>query len=634
MSCKWVNDSQRFLWEYFDLIGSSPFNIHHSALPFCPTSSWLREYYSTDLSQEVKVVKGLQTEWGKCTCTITTCDSPPPASWKDLVAFNVNLNYEIEIHNAITGTCISILSGHTHWLDSVAFSSDGRYLVSGSCDKTVKLWDIQTGGDIKTFHGHTGRIDSVSISWDCTTIASGSRDKTIRLWDTQTGECHHIIDEHKDRINIVIFSPTNSQLLISASEDNTIRWWDVNGHQISPTYEGNNVALSSDGALFVSCGKSAATVQNSNTGAVVAELQVSGKNPQCCCFSPDDKFVLGGIGHIIYIWEITNSGPHLVETLVGHMHNIRSLTFSSSFVSYSSGQIKFWQISTVLADQVATNSESIQCAPAPIKSITLQAYDGIAISCDSTGVVRIWDISTGHCKGFFHTPVQNFVLIDAWLINNRLMVVWYRDKVIYVWDNEKGELLCTIAISCDTDPLCLRISGDGSKKFLQGSEKHIQASEKPGILPVASSHIQALDIWTGEVVSETKLECGGQFPGSLVVNGSRFGVRFVERGSIGDEDNSVGATGTQWWDLGTVGITPILLSNTPLDRPHLDFLCNANIYSYVPSQVEDTTNGKVVFWLFGRHGRHSDTQWDGRYLVAGYESGEVLILDFDSLPPQ
>ena len=82
---------------------------------------------------------------------------------------------------------MSVLSKHTGLVISLAFSSDGIFLVSGGNDGSVNLWDMQTGGVVNTFSGHTSYIFSVSVSPDCTMIASGSWDGTIQLWSTQTG---------------------------------------------------------------------------------------------------------------------------------------------------------------------------------------------------------------------------------------------------------------------------------------------------------------------------------------------------------------------------------------------------------------------------------------------------------------
>ena len=89
---------------------------------------------------------------------------------------------------------MAIFSGHTDWVYCLTFSLDGTLLVSGSYDKTVKLWDVQTGGVINTFHGHTDEVLSVFISADLTMIASGSEDNKICLWGIQTEECLQIIE--------------------------------------------------------------------------------------------------------------------------------------------------------------------------------------------------------------------------------------------------------------------------------------------------------------------------------------------------------------------------------------------------------------------------------------------------------
>jgi WD40 repeat protein len=71
---------------------------------------------------------------------------------------------------------------------SVAFSPDGKSIVSGDDSGTIKLWNIMTGEVIHTFVGHSKRVNSVALSPDGTRIVSGSDDHTIKLWDVKTGE--------------------------------------------------------------------------------------------------------------------------------------------------------------------------------------------------------------------------------------------------------------------------------------------------------------------------------------------------------------------------------------------------------------------------------------------------------------
>jgi hypothetical protein len=79
------------------------------------------------------------------------------------------------------------LRGHTGPVQSVAFSPDGTQLVSGSADRTAKLWDARTYQAIRTFEGHTGPVHSVSFHPDGRRLASGSEDHTVKIWDAQTG---------------------------------------------------------------------------------------------------------------------------------------------------------------------------------------------------------------------------------------------------------------------------------------------------------------------------------------------------------------------------------------------------------------------------------------------------------------
>src|SRR5262249_43125219 len=86
-----------------------------------------------------------------------------------------------------------VQTGHSNFVMSIAFSPDGKTLVSGSWDQTVKLWDVATGAELRTFKGHSAYIDTVAFSSDGTTLASGSQDKTIKLWDASTGKELHTL---------------------------------------------------------------------------------------------------------------------------------------------------------------------------------------------------------------------------------------------------------------------------------------------------------------------------------------------------------------------------------------------------------------------------------------------------------
>jgi WD40 repeat protein len=539
------------------------------------------------------------------------------ACWKDTVAVGLESG-DILFLSAITGSQVAVLSGHTDEVTSLAFFPDGTSLVSGSIDKTVKLWDVQTGGVVKTFHGHPGLVSSVSISANCTTIASGGY-YVVHLWDIQTGECNCVIKQQGEIVHIV-FSPTNPQHLISASAG-LIQKWDINGQQVGPAHEGTCPAFSPDGTYFISC-QDVSTIWNSNSGVVVAKCQTPNYRPnmdlsfQDSCFSPDGRLVAAAATHYIYVWDITSSDPLLIETIQGP-GTFSSITFSSPSTLISASlakSVEFWKIGGQSTNQVAGGPMPIPPILVGIHSVHLHAESGIAASSDLNWVVRTWDLSTGLCKASFKVPVTGWSgLREAQMIDGRLFFFWCNQEGVHIWDAEKGKLLRTMDVGrCVIGSL--RISGDGSKFFC--IIWHVSVTGGMGCYS-----LQAWSIQTGEVVSS--VEIGKSLLKKLHVDGSRVWVSFHDKS-------------TQGWDFGVPGPSPVPFSNKSSVRPHLCLICSVEPFgdTYGPAWIEDTVTGKEVFWLSGRYAEPTKTQWDGRYLVAGYKFGEVLILDFCDVCPQ
>jgi WD40 repeat protein len=108
----------------------------------------------------------------------------------------------------------------------VAFSPDGKKVVSGSSDKTVRLWDTVTGAALQTLEGHSSSVNSVAFSFDGKQVVSGSSDKTVRLWDAATGAALQTLEGHSSSVNCVAFS-SDGKKVVSESWDKTVRLWDA-----------------------------------------------------------------------------------------------------------------------------------------------------------------------------------------------------------------------------------------------------------------------------------------------------------------------------------------------------------------------------------------------------------------------
>ena len=595
--CKWIDESQSFLLEHLDSINGSPSHIYHSALPSSSHLTWLQECYGSEILQEVKVVKGLSAGWGKCSHTVSLGARAHVVSyWNNVIAVGSG-HSDIITLDVVTGSQTAILSGHTDEVGSVAFSSDGRLLVSGSVDETVKLWDVQTGGTIQTFSGHTNLLLSVSISVDSATIASGSYDDTIRVWNAQTGECCCILKSQGETF-LVKFSPTNPKYFLSAA-GNKISQWNISGHPAGPAINGCYADFSPDGTLLVLHHQESVRVQNLSSGEVVAEFQIIRVGFLRCCFSPDGRMVAVSNGSTVCLWNIVSTKPHLIDTFIGHAGDITSLIFSSpsSLISGSQdGSVKFWKTVTKPTEPVGTDPKLISLAPTTIMSITLQTEDNISITSDLDGAVKTWDIFTGHCKASFQTPAKGNNKRDIQLINGTLVLAWHADGKIKIWDVEKAELL--LAVDGPSGLEDIKISEDGSRVF-----------------SIGESVIQAQSIQTGEIVAKAGIKFIARNKASLTVDGSRIWVYYPNAES-------------QVWDFGVLDSHPVQLPDTSL---HILNPNGTMVWDTGLSCVKNKATGNVIFRLSKRYGRPVNVKWNDQHFLASFISGEVLVLDFSHI---
>jgi hypothetical protein len=116
-------------------------------------------------------------------------------------------------------------TGHTAYVESVAFSPDGLRLATGSHDGTARVWDARSGDMLLEYKGHTAGVTSVAFSPDGLRLATASDDKTARVWDAQAEQPLLELTGHTGIVTSVAFSP-NGQRLATASWDNTAHVWE------------------------------------------------------------------------------------------------------------------------------------------------------------------------------------------------------------------------------------------------------------------------------------------------------------------------------------------------------------------------------------------------------------------------
>ncbi|MEM8719784.1 MAG: AAA family ATPase, partial [Cyanobacteria bacterium P01_G01_bin.39] len=154
----------------------------------------------------------------------------------------------------------SILNGHEDSVLSLSYSPNGKYLVTGSSDRMVRLWDVSSQSLIHTFDGHEDWVMSVDFSHDSKYIASASKDKKVKLWDVKNPKTPiQTFSGHTDVVMSVDFSH-DSKYLVSASHDKKVKLWDVaKPEQPIHTFDGHtdvvmSVGFSHDSKYLVSGG--------------------------------------------------------------------------------------------------------------------------------------------------------------------------------------------------------------------------------------------------------------------------------------------------------------------------------------------------------------------------------------------
>lgn len=145
-----------------------------------------------------------------------------------------------------------------NWVRTCQISPDGRLAVTGSDDKTVKVWDLQSRRVIRSYEDHEGMVNAVDFHPDGTCIASAGTDSTIKLWDLRSDQLLQHYKAHTGAITDMAFHPSGNFLLTS-SLDTTLKVWDLREGQLFYTLQGHegatlSVAFSPAGDHFASAG--------------------------------------------------------------------------------------------------------------------------------------------------------------------------------------------------------------------------------------------------------------------------------------------------------------------------------------------------------------------------------------------
>lgn len=211
------------------------------------------------------------------------------------------------------------LRGHDQTVTGVDFAPDGRELVTGARDGTVRLWELATGLQRHALEGHGADVTAVAYDRSGGTVASAGADRTIRLWDAKTGAPKGVLEGHAGVVTSLAFSTTGNTLA-SASDDKSVVVWDLGTKTPKTKLEGHAAALRAvDLASAVATGGDDGVVKlwNPATGAALRTLEGHSGKISAIGFAPGGKRVASAsLDTSVKIWDAASG--ELLRSLEGH----------------------------------------------------------------------------------------------------------------------------------------------------------------------------------------------------------------------------------------------------------------------------------------------------------------------------
>ncbi len=496
------------------------------------------------------------------------------------------------------------LVGHMDVVRGIALWPDGRFAISASADRSLKIWDLDTGQILRTLMAHTDTVWGVALALNGRRAVSASADGTLRIWDTQSGQVLRTLAGHDGGVLAVATTP-NGRTIVSGSVDCTIRIWDGENGELLRVLTGHSdgvraVAISADGGTILSGSKPGElkvwnlsserekNVRLEGHSGMIYSLAITGNGRRAASAAADGT---------VRLWDLQTGRE--ISRLVAHDMPVYGVTLTPDGARGASASydrtVKVWNLETGEEERTLRGHGDLVYAV----SITPDGQRIVSASNDRT--LRVWDLQMPPD----HQVVQGHeseIHRLAQARDGRTLVSASRDGTVRVWDADTGQNRATLKGHND-----------------QVSVVAVSTQEN---LVVSGSDDATVRIWSlGDYRQKNVMHCHGRAISALLV--TRDG-RHAISGSV---DSTL-----RVWDL-EEGVEEYALSG------HTGMIYDLAIMPDDQQVLSASADGKILRWnltisgstvLLGHHAGHVRSiavTADGSYAVSGALDGTVNVWD-------
>ena len=505
---------------------------------------------------------------------------------------------------------LSVQTGHSAQVLSLAFTSDSKLLASGSVDKTIVLWDPATGNQLRSLKGHTGTVNSIAFSVDDKQLASGSADNSIKIWDVATGREKQTMTGHTLYVSSIAFSP-DGKMLASGSGDQTVKLWDsASGRELRTLVVGPTqrvgmpvaVAFSRDGKTLAT-GAQEAKLWDVRSGSEVRTLKVTESNSPTetpLAFSYDGKVLATG-GKAVKLWDVATGNA--LRTLPG---DARVLSFSpdqQTLAGSGGTETRLWNITT------GQELQTLEGSQLGVDTVAFNPDGKLLAVGNSDNTVDLWDsvrrqklrVLKGHVSAIAAVAASADDKVLASALAAGIAGITRNDP-IKIWDPITGQLVRSLIT--ENHGYSIGLSRDGTRLISGSSGNSVSmwtvsqvAVQREFAVPRASKFVPDRVALSGD--------------GKLIAAGGREGTLKIWEAGTGRELFTLAGHKRGVWDLAFSPNSQLLASAGP----------DADI------KLWSVATGREVNTLTGHSGGVSAITFssDGKKLASGSQDRMIMV---------